>query len=125
MKTWAGCICLVVAVFMGAAVFSGLRTWYYIHSGLTPNMAPQMFIIFSPVLAAPISFLALLIHIIFRRFFQLDAYWKWFLAGISYSSVLLGLITPWLFLIPLIFNPINYRLFFYRKRKTDWRDNNQ
>lgn len=111
MKIWIGCIYLVVAVFVGAAGFSALRTWYYIYNGFQPNMAPQMFIIFSPVLAMPIAILALLIHSIFSRFFKFDAYWQWTLAGLSYSVVLLGLITPWLLLIPLLLNPITWQLF--------------
>lgn len=110
MKSWLGYIWLVVAIFLGSAAFSGLRTLNYIYKGLQPNMAPQMFILFSPVLAAPVALVTLLIHIVFYRYFKFDSFWKWFLPGISYSSLLLGLISPWLLIIPLVLNPISLKL---------------
>lgn len=106
MNKWLGGGCLVAAVFVGSAIFSGVRTYLYIYKGLQPNMAPQMFVIFSPILAAPIAVIALAAHIAFANYFRFDTYWKWLLSGISYSSILLVLISPWLLLIPLIFNPI-------------------
>jgi len=65
-----------------------------------------MFVVFSPVLAAPIAVIAFLVHVIFANYFKFDTYWKWFLSGISYASLVLGLIDPWLLLIPLVVNPI-------------------
>ena len=103
---WLGGGCLVAAVFLGSALFSGIRTYIYIYQGLQPHMGPGMFVIASPILAAPIALIAFVAHLTFANFFKFDRYWKWFLSGISYSSILLGLIDPWLLLIPLIFNPI-------------------
>jgi hypothetical protein len=103
---------MIMGIFLGAILFSGIRTWYYIYKGFQPNIAPQMFIIFSPVLGALISVIALGIHGILGHYLNFNGYWKWFLAGISYSSVLLCLISPWLLLFPVIFNPVSLILFF-------------
>ena len=106
MNKWLGGGCLIAAVFLGSALFSGIRVYYYIYMGFQPNMGPGMFVVFSPVLAAPIAVIAFLVHVIFANYFKFDTCWKWFLSGISYASLLLGLIDPWLLLIPLVFNPI-------------------
>ena len=110
MKTWEGCALMVVAIFVGSALFSGLDTIVYKVKGLQPNMAPEMFIIFSPVLALPIALGAVLLHAIFAKFFGFSRWSQWCWAGIAYASVLLGLISPWLLLIPLILNPLTLRL---------------
>lgn len=110
MKAWVGCLWLVLAVFIGGALFSGVRTLYYIVAELHPNIGPQMFIAVSPILSAPIALIATLVHVLFRSEFGYDAYWKWFIAGISYSSILLGLISPWLLLIPIALNPVTAKV---------------
>lgn len=95
-----------MAIFLGAAFFSACRTLYYIVLGLEPNIAPQMFIVFSPILALPIAVAAAIVHGIIG-ILTYDRGLKWFFAGISYSSILLGLITPWLLLVFVFLNPIS------------------
>ena len=109
MKTWTGCVLLVIATFVGAAAFSAVRMFLYKAEGLQPNMAPEMFVIFSPVLALPIALVAVLIHAIFAGRFAFSKPWQWLGAGIAYSALLLGLISPWLLIIPLALNPITLR----------------
>jgi len=106
VNKWLGGGCLIAAVFLGSALFSGIRVYYYIYMGFQPNMGPEILVIMSPILAAPIAVIAFLVHVIFANYFKFDTCWKWFLSGISYASLFLGLIDPWLLLIPLVFNPI-------------------
>jgi len=115
-KTW-GLIWMTLSVFVGAVIFSSLRTLQYILNDYHPNIAPGMFIILSPVLALPIALVAIMLNAIFARYLLLDAYWKWVLSGVAYSSILLGLISPWLLLIPLLLNPFSIVSFvkIYRK----------
>ena len=110
MKNFYGFILMILGIFIGAAFFSSLRTSYYIYYGIKPNMAPQIFIVFSPVLAIIISIFVSIVHIILKNYLVFDKYWKWFLSGVSYSSVLLGLISPWLLIIPVFINPISAKL---------------
>ncbi len=102
---------------MGAIAFSAVSAWYYMYSGLyrEMEMGPQMFVVFSPILATPIVIIALLIHIPLSRYFNFDRYWKWFLAGISYSSVFLAIISLWLLMVPIVLNPFSLK-FIARQR---------
>ena len=117
MKTWTGCVLLVVATFLGAALFSAIRTALYHAEGLHSNMAPEMFIVFSPVLALPIAVVAVLIHSVFANRFRYSNAWQWFFSGIAYSSLLIGLINPWLLVIPLMVNPITLRIILKNHRE--------
>lgn len=110
MQQWRGIVAMIAGIFVGAAGFSAIRTIYYIAQGAQPNIAPQMFIVFSPILAFPITVAAVVLHAIFNKFLTFDRYWKWFLAGISYSSIVLGLISPWLLFIFVILNPVVIKL---------------
>jgi hypothetical protein len=106
MKAWIGCVILATSVFVGSALFSALRVVLYKLAGTETNMAPEMFVIFSPVLALPVAVVAVLIHAVFAKTFAFSSGWSWLLAGLAYSSLLLGLISPWLLLIPLVANPV-------------------
>ena len=110
MKTWIGCILLAVSIFVGSAMFSALRMVLYKALGEQPNMAPEMFIVFSPVLAAPIVIIAVLVHALFAKKFEFEGAWKWIGSGVAYSTLLLGLISPWLLIVPLTVNPITILL---------------
>jgi hypothetical protein len=110
MTTLRGCALLAIATFVGAAMFSVLDVLKYKALGLQPNMAPEMFVVFSPIIALPIVIIAVLIHSIFARQFGFTKAWHWMAAGLAYSSVLLGFINPWLLLIPLAVNPITIHL---------------
>lgn len=110
MKTWIGCILLAVSTFVGAAMFSALRVVLYKALGEQPNMAPEMFIVFSPVLAAPIAIVVVLIHALFLKKFEFERAWQWVGSGVAYSTLLLGLISPWLLIVPLALNPITILL---------------
>jgi hypothetical protein len=112
MKTWRGAFVLVIGLILGAIAFSAVSASYYMYSGLyrEMEMGPQMFVVFSPILAMPIVIIALLIHIPLSRYFNFDRYWKWFLAGVSYSSVFLGIISVWLLIVPIILNPFSLKL---------------
>ena len=79
-------------------------------AGAQPNMGPEMFLVFSPIVAAPVAALAAAAHLIFARFFAFRSGWQWASAGTMYSMVLLGLISPWLLLGPILVNPITLRL---------------
>ena len=111
MRTWTGPVLLVIATFLGSAAFSAIRMFIYKAEGLQPNMAPEMFIVFSPVLALPIALIGVLIHIVFARRFGFSRPWQWFAAGVAYSTLVLGLINPWLLVVPLVLNPVTLRLF--------------
>ena len=109
MKILKGCAILTVSIFVGAAFFSAVRTMMYNAAGLQPNMGAEMFILFSPLLGAPIAIVAVIIHSWFAGFFRFSSGWQWAYAGASYSSILLGLISPGLLLIPLLANPITLK----------------
>lgn len=115
-KTMAGLVLMLGAVLAGCIAFSALRTLTYYWEGRTPNMGPEMFILLSPVLAAPIMGIAGMVHVVFFSFFGYEKYRAWFLAGISWSSVLLGLIEPWLLYPVAAVNPITVGLFFWLRR---------
>jgi hypothetical protein len=110
MKTWIGCILLAVSTFVGAALFSALRVVLYKTLSEQPNMAPEMFIVFSPVLAAPIVFVVVIVHALFAKKFEFKGTWQWIGSGLAYSTLLLGLISPWLLIVPLAINPITILL---------------
>jgi hypothetical protein len=102
---------MAAGAVIGSALWSALRTLVYIIEGRQPNMGPELFILFSPVLAVPIVIAAGIIHVAMTRYFAYQRWWQWALAGVMYSSILLGLISPWLLLVPLVFNPIVLRAF--------------
>jgi hypothetical protein len=117
VRTWRGVLVLIIGVYLGALAFTALSSWYYMYSGLylEMEMGPQMFVVFSPILATPIVIIVLLIHIPMSRYFNYDRYWKWFLAGISYSSVFLAIISLWLLMVPIVLNPFSLK-FIARQR---------
>jgi hypothetical protein len=100
MTTFKNFSCLVGGVFVGAIGCPILRVIQYKLNDWQPNMAPEMFVIFAPVLALPIALFAPAAHFAMRATYgyQRDSYW--FLAGIAYSTVFLLLITPWL--LPIV-----------------------
>jgi tellurite resistance protein TehA-like permease len=110
MKFFYALCIMISGVFIGAVLFSSMRVWFYIYQGIQPNMAPQMFILFSPIMGVLISVPAILLQVVFRKIINFNSYWKWFLAGLSYSSVLLGLITPWLLAVFILLNPLSLKL---------------
>ena len=114
MSRIIGVIWLAAGAVAGSAVWSALRTLMYVVEGRQPNMGPELFILFSPVLALPIAIGAGILHLIMHRYFAYRHWWQWMLAGAMYSSVLLGLISPWLLLVPLVINPIVFRAFISR-----------
>jgi len=109
MSLWRGALALVIGAMIGSVAFSALRTWWYNHLGLRPNMAPEMFILLAPILAIPIATFALLVHLVGRRWFAYESIWSWFGAGISYATVLLALISPWFLLVTAFVNPVAIR----------------
>jgi len=121
MKTWRGALVLIIGVFLGALAFSALSASYYMYSGLylEMEMGPQMFVVFSPILAMPIVIIALLIHILLSSYFNFDRYWKWFLSGISYASVFLSIISLWFLIIPFFLNPFSIKLIAKLKQEVD------
>lgn len=104
-----GILWLALGTFLGSALCSALRTLTYHSEGRQPNMAPELFIVFSPILALPIVLLAGIVHVLAHRYFGYRHGWQWALAGAMYSSIMLGLISPWLLLVPLVVNPIVLR----------------
>jgi hypothetical protein len=114
MSRMIGILWIAVGAVTGSAVWSALRTLTYILEGRQPNMGPELFILFSPVLALPIVITAGILHFIMHRYFAYRHWWQWALAGVMYSSVLLGLISPWLLLVPVAINPIVLRAFLRR-----------
>lgn len=102
---------LAIGVFVGAAASSGLRTMIYVLGDRQPDMGPQLFILFSPILGAPIAGIALALHLAARKWFAYDRYWKWFAAGCGWGAILLVLVTPWLGLTAaLLVNPAFLRV---------------
>jgi len=97
---------VALAAAASAVAFSILRTLYYSWAGLRPEMSPMMFIVFSPILALTFAALAVVIE------FGLSLIWTRALnarplfIGASYSTVLLGLIQPWLLVACVLANPI-------------------
>lgn len=73
-------------------------------------MAPEMFIIFAPIIAAPVALAAALIHVVFRKFFSYKKIIEWVGAGFWYGSLFVGLISPVLLLIPALFNPFVFAM---------------
>jgi len=68
-----------------------------------PRMGPEVFLLFAPILAAPIALVALAIHFVARGRFAIRSDGELVLAGLPYSAMLLGLISPWLLaLVPLL-----------------------
>jgi hypothetical protein len=96
MATFKNFAYLIVGVFVGAISCAIVRVAQYKLNGLQPNMAPEMFILFAPVLALPIALVALIAHFAMRASFTYRRDSHWFLAGVAYASVLLLLVTPWL-----------------------------
>jgi hypothetical protein len=88
--------CLFSGVFAGTVFWSVLRLMQYKILALQPNMAPEMFVLFAPVLAVPIALISLAVHIFIRKSFSYPTYALWFVAGVCYSSIFLLLISPWL-----------------------------
>jgi hypothetical protein len=95
---------LVLGVFIGTLCCAVLRVLQYKIRGWEPNMAPEMFILFAPVLACPVAVVALIAHFTFRSTFVYATSSQWLVAGLCYSSVFLLLITPWLFLVVILLN---------------------
>jgi hypothetical protein len=110
MVLWKNCAILTLGVFIGSAIFSAIRTEYYLYNKIQTEVGPQMFVAVSPILAVPIVIIALVIHIPLRNYFKFNVSWKWFLSGISYASILLGLISPWMLIIPIVLNPFSLKL---------------
>ena len=86
---------LIAGIFVGAIAFSFLRVLQYKYAGSQPDMAPEMFVLFSPILSIPIVLLAVIIHFLLRSRFTYKNIFSWFLAGIAYSSIFLLLIAFW------------------------------
>ena len=114
MSRMMGVLWIAIGVIAGSALWSALRTLQYVIEGRQPDMGPGLFILFSPILALPIVIVAGALHLIMRRYFAYLYWWQWALAGAMYSSVLLGLISPWLLVFPLFVNPIVLRALFNR-----------
>jgi len=91
----------------------------YNAAGLQPNMAAEMFILVSPLLAAPIAVVAVMVHSWYAGYFGFRSGWQWAYAGLSYSSILLGLISPGLLLVPLLANPITLKFLRKLTEKSD------
>ncbi len=104
-----GFLGIALGAIVGSAVWSALRTWTYILEGRQPNMGPELFVLFSPVLAIPIALAAGIGHVLAHKYFAYRHWWQWVVAGLMYSTVLLGLVSPWLLLIPAVINPITLR----------------
>jgi len=96
---------VVLGVALGVILLSIARTVYYLWVELKPEMSPMMFIIFSPVLAIFFSIIAIIIESIISVIWPRSLFSQPITIGASYSSVLLGLIHPWLLIICLIINP--------------------
>jgi hypothetical protein len=109
MTIFRGCSYLSIGAISGALLWSVLRVIQYKVEDLRPNMAPEIFVIIAPVLAIPLAVVACLLHAYFSRWFAYSRGWHWFAAGIAYSTVFLGLVDPWLLLVPLIANPVVVR----------------
>ena len=100
----------VVGAYLGTFLFSALRTVYYFAQDIQPNMSPMMFIVFSPVVGTGVAVVALFGEAILSRLWiRPRSVLYAFALGISYSSVLLFLIEPWLALVCLIVNPVVIR----------------
>lgn len=110
MRTPLGCLVLIITVFVSTTIFSALRTVSYNLAGIQPNMAPEMFIIFAPIVAAPVALAAALIHVVFRKFFAYKKMIEWAGAGFWYGSLFVGLISPILLLIPALLNPFVFAM---------------
>lgn len=106
MKTWKGLVILVASVFFGVLLWSTIRMLMYKIAGLQPNMGPELFVLFAPLVAAPIALVALVIHLLLLKFFSYRTALPWFLSGVSYSSFVLGEIHEWLLLIPILTTPL-------------------
>jgi uncharacterized membrane protein len=102
MENFRNFMILTLGVFIGAVIFSVVRVFQYKWLGLQPGMAPEMFVIFSPVLALPVAMIAVVVHYFFRNSFKYQNPTRWFFAGVIYSSILLLLVSPWLLLIVAI-----------------------
>jgi len=95
---WVGCTILALAVLIGVVVVSAFRMAIYKTTGTQPNMGPEMFLVFAPVVAVPIAAAGLLLHVVARRWFSFHSAWQWAAAGFTYSLVSLVLIDAWLVL---------------------------
>ena len=105
---------IVSGIFIGTFIFSTLRVFYYISQDLRPNMSPFMFIIFSPIISLFISIVAIILEKIVH--FNISSYSYSFLLGVSYSSFMLLLISGWLIVPVVLFNPITVHLFFFASK---------
>ena len=112
VKNTIGFAVLVISVFASTMASALARTIWYKYSGYQPNMAPEMFVIFSPVIAAPLALAAGIIHGVFRSYFSYTTATQWFIAGVSYGALTLALISPWLLLVLLIVNPVVAKRYF-------------
>ena len=95
MFNWKSSMWLIAGVFIGAILFSAMRTSIYYLKGAQPNMAAEMFIVFAPILSLPIVIITVVIHVLLRRKIRFNSP-QWLFAGMCYSSVFLLLISPWL-----------------------------
>jgi len=107
---------IAVGVFCGTVALSALRVLYYLSADIRPEMSPMMFLLFSPLVATAILVISiplelLLNRLIFRPATTLHAV----VLGLSYTTVLLGLISTWGLLCLLVFNPVCVRLFSVRR----------
>jgi len=94
---------------LGSEVSAVARVIYYEQYGLMPNIGPQIGYIMYPILVTPISIFAIIIQIIFHKFFAYQSYFQWGLAGLSWGLIFLVLVTPWLAILFLVFNPVSLK----------------
>lgn len=102
-------VVLVVMTYAGAILWTALRVAVHRLTIPYPHMGPEVFFLFAPVLATPIAVLGVVFHLATSRRWCLRGYHDFALAGLSYSAVLLVLISPWLIFIVLLLHPWLWR----------------
>jgi hypothetical protein len=105
MKNWKGYLLLALGVVGGTILVGVIRLIAYKAANVQPNMAPEIYFVFAPVLAMPILVGSIIVHVLFSKYFDYKTGSAWFFSGLSYASFLLYLISDLLLIVPILTNP--------------------
>src|SRR5262245_50738927 len=106
MSNWVGALWLMFGGICGAEIVAVLRVFYYHALELRPNIAPEMGLLYFPLLAVPLLLIVATLHVFLRVFFDYRSRLNWFLAGVWHAMLLLCLIDNRLLALSLLLNPI-------------------
>lgn len=98
--SWVSLLLIWVGILIGAVMCAAVRIMQYNFLGTHPNMAPEMFMVFAPILALPLLIVSIIVHALFHRKTKSAISFNWLLVGGCYSVIFLLLVSFWF--LPLI-----------------------